>query len=399
MCCGWDTSAADHALYLREKWTGKAISCALDWMHISKIWCTVVRLFLAIGIGCVCTLGCAPGLAIARSAQRPPPPPALHPSVPLAELRCGQYNVGVDVVEATIEQPLRDAWNGAGGGEAGRNAVDALLRRKAVPVVIGPNGQLHLVDGHHHATAIHRVATDPAYGPQFPDYVYVYVIDDLSAYSGQEFWTKMLEGGPVRNEDCEKIGTLHHQYLWPYDRGVLQDPSVNPPPTVPHLTDDVLRSISEWARIAKGYRDVEDWETHHRKYLFFLEFFFANYLRDLVYLQGENWEHRGGNAKAKHIFKIESGETAQDATERLVATAALSCRDPGALKLPGWTWAADVNADGRVDGDDFALLLSAWDTGVSSRYRMPTSDINQNGHIGVNDIAQVIEKWGLGTDK
>jgi hypothetical protein len=96
---------------------------------------------------------------MARASQ--PPPPATHPTIPLAELQAGQYNVGVACLKKSFEARLHDAWNGAGGGQAGRNAVDALLRQKPVPVVIGPNARLHLVDGHHHAAAIQRVAADP----------------------------------------------------------------------------------------------------------------------------------------------------------------------------------------------------------------------------------------------
>ena len=381
-------------MFSREKLSGKSTSVALASNDLSIVGRTVVRLYpyLPLVLSLLCTPGCAPALVMARASQ--PPPPATHPTIPLAELQAGQYNVGVACLKKSFEERLHDAWNGAGGGQAGRNAVDALLRQKPVPVVIGPNGRLHLVDGHHHAAAVQRVATDPLYGPLFPDYVYFYVIDDLSAYSGEAFWAKMIEGGPVRNEYCEPVGDLHHQYLWPYDRGVLQDPNVNPPPTVPHLTDDILRSISEWARMVNGYRSVEDLEHHHRKYLFFLEFFFADYLRGLTYLEGANWEHIGGNPKAKYIYTIASGETETEAVDRLVATAAMLCRDPTALSLPGWTCAADVDADGNVDCLDLALLLSAWDTLPPERVRLPTSDTNRNGHIGINDIVHVIEDWG-----
>lgn len=348
-----------------------------------------VRLPVAVMLAFACALGTAPCPAI---AECPPPNPA-PPSIPLAQLRAGQYNVGLDGVLSIAQRPLRQRWNNAGGGAAGAAAVDAYLKQRPVPVVLGPNAQLHLVDNHHRTSAIRTLNEE--IGAPFPDYVYYYVIADLSAYSGPAFWAKLIEGGPVIDAECNPVGTLRHQYLWPYDRGVLQDPNVNPPPMIPGLRDDILRTISANARSVNGYRDFEDDETPLPEFVFFFqEFYWANFLRSRVFLQGANWETRGGNPSAQQVFAILPGETQERATKRLVAAAALMCRGPDAMSLPGWACAADVLADGNINGEDLGLVLAAWGTVDSERYDMPTTDINQDGQVDGIDLGLLLATWG-----
>ncbi len=331
-------------------------------------------------------------LASSVHAQCPPPNPA-PPSVPLAQLRAGQYNVGMDGVLAFAQTPLRSRWLNAGGGAAGAAAVDAYLKARPVPVVVGPAGQLHLVDNHHRTTGVYTLSVE--YGAPFPDYIYYRVIADLSNLSGSKFWARLIEGGPVVDENCNPIGTLHHQYLWPYDRGVLQDPNVNPPPMIPGLRDDILRSISANARSANGYVDFEDDETESPPYVvFFQEFYWANFLRDRVFLQGANWETRGGNPHAEFVFHIAPSETEAQATTRLVATAALLCRGPVTMTLPGWTCSADVFADSVINGPDIASVLGAWGSTVAERYKSPTTDANGDGFVDGMDLTIVLHGWG-----
>lgn len=344
-------------------------------------------------VACIIAFACALGIApCSANAECPPPNPA-PPSIPLAQLRAGQYNVGLDGVLTIAQRPLRQRWNDAGGGVAGAAAVDAYLKGRPVPVVLGPNAQLHLVDNHHRTSAIRTLNEE--IGAPFPDYVYYYVIADLSAYSGPAFWAKLIEGGPVIDADCNPVGTLVHQYLWPYDRGVLQDPNVNPPPMIPGLRDDILRTISANARAVNGYKDFEDDDTPLPDFVFFFqEFYWANFLRDRVFLQGADWETRGGNPNAQQVFAILPGETEEQATRRLVATAALMCRGPEAMALPGWVCPADVDAGGDINGGDLAAVLAAWGAGVSDRYAVPTTDINQDGQVDSADLAHVLSGWG-----
>ncbi len=112
------------------------------------------------------------------SAQCPPPNPN-PPSVLLSELQAGQYNVGMQNVFDFGQPPLRNRWTSAGGGAAGAAAVDAYLKTKPVPVVLGPGARLHLVDNHHRTTGIYTLSVE--LGSQgFPNYVYYRLIADLS---------------------------------------------------------------------------------------------------------------------------------------------------------------------------------------------------------------------------
>ncbi|MFM1867986.1 MAG: hypothetical protein RL591_1394, partial [Planctomycetota bacterium] len=346
-----------------------------------------------------CLTACVAVTAFAPSApaQCPPPDPA-PPTVPLAKLRAGQYNVGMDGVKQFAQPPLRNRWNEAGGGAAGRAAVDAYLRTHPVPVVRGPGGELHLVDNHHRTTGVYTLSVE--FGPEFPDYVYYQVIDDLSHLSGAAFWARLIEGGPVIDEKCNPVPGLQHQYLWPYDRGVEQDPNVNPPPMIPGLTDDILRSIASNVRSANGYADFEDDETPAPPFVFFFqEFYWANYLRDLVYLKGsaEPWNTRGGNPNAQFVFTVEPGETEGDAVRRIVAQAALLCREPATAKLPGAVCGPDVYARFLIDGSDLGAVLSGWGTTVEERSSLPTVDVNRDGEVNELDLAEVLAHWGICT--
>lgn len=351
----------------------------------------LARTFVAFALRAVACLAVA-AFVSAAPAQCPPPDPA-PPTVPLAQLRAGQYNVGMDGVIAFAQRPLRSRWTQAGGGAAGRAAVDSYLRARPVPVVLGPGGQLHLVDNHHRTTGVYTLSVE--YGPEFPDYVYYRVIADFSNLSGPQFWARLIQGGPVLDEECNAVGGLQHQYLWPYDRGVLQDPNINPPPMIPGLRDDILRSISANVRSANGYADFEDDETPSPPYVFFFqEFYWANFLRDKVFLQGAGWETRGGNPNAQWVFQIEPGETEAQATKRLVATGALLCRGASAVTLPGAVCNADVFADYVIEGSDLGAVLWGYGTTVAERYGLPTADVNLDGEVNGIDLAEVLNHWG-----
>lgn len=330
------------------------------------------------------------GLAHPAAGQCLPPNPQ-PPSVPLAQLQAGQYNVGLAGVIEFAQPALRTRWGS--GGEAGRIAVDSYLKARPMPVVVGPDAQLHLTDNHHRAMAVQTLREE--FGAPFPDYVYYYVIADLSAYSGAAFWDKLLEGGVVLDaNDCAPVSDLRHQFLWPYDRGVQQDPNINPPPMIPGLRDDILRSISANARSANGYADFENYATTPPFVFFYIEFYWANFLRDRVFLQGAGWELRGGNPKAEFVFTVLEGETEADAVRRLLAVGAPLCRDPGAATLPGWACPADVNANGVVDAEDLGLVLGTWGSAAADRYDTPTVDINRDGFVDGGDLGAIFGAWG-----
>lgn len=334
----------------------------------------------------ICSLVLALASGNTATAQCPPPDPT-PPKVLLSDLRAGQYNVGMQGVLDFAQSPLRSRFVAAGGGAAGAAAVDAYLKARPVPVVIGLGGQLHLVDNHHRTTGVYTLSVE--LGSQgFPNYVYYRVIADLSNLTGPAFWAAMIQGGPVRDEECNPVGALQHQYVWLYDRGVLQDPNVTPPPMIPDLRDDMLRSISASARSANGYRDFEDDETESPDYVwFFQEFYWANYLRSRVFMQGAGWENLGGNPQAAFVYPAGS-------LPELIAKAALLSRDPSAATLPGFACDADVNADAIVDALDLSMVIGAWESQAAERYGSPTTDCNRDGAVDGMDLAIVFQAWG-----
>jgi hypothetical protein len=293
---------------------------------------------------------------------------------PLAQLQAGQYNVGLDgVIQFTMPKP-RSLFLKAGGGAAGAAAVDKWLAKSPAPCVLGPGGRLHLVDRHHRTTAISLLSRDP--DPQFagfPDYTYTTIIADLSDLSGQAFWDRMLLG------DTD-VGD-RRQYVWLFDRGVPQDPLVNPPPLIAGLTDDLMRSLAANVRTICGFDDLEDEDTPGPDYVFyFIEFHWANYLRDRVFLIGS--EDRGGNPAAP----IQSADQVE-----LVRLAADLCHLPAAMSLPGWISACpgDLDCDRAVGSGDLTMLLSQWGAEVPEY-----GDLNGDFAVDGADLAIQIGNWG-----
>ena len=293
---------------------------------------------------------------------------------PLAQLQAGQYNVGLDgVIQFTMPKP-RSLFLNAGGGAAGVAAVDKWMAKSPAPCVLGPGGRLHLVDRHHRTTAISLLSRDP--DPQlagFPDWIYTTIIADLSDLSGQAFWDRMLLG------DTD-VGD-RRQYVWLFDRGVPQDPLLNPPPLIAGLTDDVMRNLAANVRTICGFDDLEDEDTPGPDYVFyFIEFHWANYLRDKAFLIGS--EDRGGNPAAP----IQSA----DQTE-LVRLAADLCHLPAAMTLPGWISACpgDLDCDRSVGSGDLTMLLSQWGAEIPE-----FGDLNGDFIVNGIDLAIQIGNWG-----
>jgi hypothetical protein len=56
--------------------------------------------------------------------------------------------------------------------------------------------------------------------------------------------------------------------------------------------------------------------------------------------------------------------------------------------VPPPTNASDLNADGRVDAADLALLLNAWGTAKGA------ADINRDGAVNGVDLAILLGQWG-----
>ena len=321
------------------------------------------------------------------------------PHVLISELQAGQYNVGLDGVIANIVEGgagararFVNAGGLAGGGAA---AVDTWLKGKKVPVIKGPGGVLHLVAAHHRTTANQRLSVEfaGATGVGYPNYVYYELLHDFSTLSMPDFWARMVQGDNVGSPFGNR------QYVWLYNRGVLQDPNNNPPPLIPGLTDDIMRNISANARFFGGYCDLEEEESdfHEGPYVFFFqEFYFANYLRSRVFIIGS--EDRGGNPNAPVHFTQAQYEAGEPTTVQM-STAAL-CQRVDAAGLPGW-WSpcpgdiaggvsAGLNVPDRiVNGSDLSALIGDWGS------TEPTlSDINADGLVDGIDLAILLDRWG-----
>jgi hypothetical protein len=229
--------------------------------------------------------------------------------VPFADLRAGQFNVGLEAVQnytlPRAEKAYLEGYTDNSGlfHAPGTAAADAFMRDKTVPVVLGPDGY-HLVDGHHRTTGNYLLSLKYS---DFPNYLYVKQVDDLSKLSMDDFWKAMLAGDG------------RSSYIWLNNRGVPS--SVNNLPFIPGLTDDSLRTFS--SNIAADYMAYEILDPVFN----FQEFYWADYLRDKVFLSGAGWENAGGNPNATFI----------SSDYRAVATEAVRlCRLPEASNLPGF---------------------------------------------------------------
>ena len=235
--------------------------------------------------------------------------------VPFAELRAGQFNYGLDgVTNITIVTP-RDAYENGYVDDNGVHhapgtaSADAYLRDNPVPVVLGPDG-FHLIDRHHRTMACYLLSVQ--YGVSspngaFPNYTYVTQAANFSALSLDDFW-KAMEKGDAQGS-----------YVWLNNRGVPSSPSNLP--FIPGLTDDVLRDFSaDIAHERSAYSIIEP-------AFYFQEFYWADYLRDKVFLSGAGWENAGGNPNAS--FVSSDYKAVVDEAVRL-------CHLPAARNLPGF---------------------------------------------------------------
>jgi hypothetical protein len=117
-----------------------------------------------------------------------------------------------------------------------------------MPVVVGPEGKLFIIDHHHLGRAALEAGVEVGW---------VQVEADLSKLSGDAFWTEMDTRAWVHPLD--EHGVRHH-----YDR-------------IPHhldgLVDDVYRSLARFVRTDAGYNKTPSP---------FAEFVWADFFRRLI---------------------------------------------------------------------------------------------------------------------
>jgi len=119
------------------------------------------------------------------------------------------------------------------------------LKKKVIPVWIGPDQRLYLLDRHHTTLAISKLNI-----PKSEKRIIVEVVQDFSDLSRSQFYEKL-----------EKVA-----YLSMTGRGRL--PVEDLPQSLDQLRNDPYRSLSTFARESKCYKKVK---------VNYLEFIWANY--------------------------------------------------------------------------------------------------------------------------
>ncbi|MGE4130268.1 MAG: ParB-like protein [Bdellovibrionales bacterium] len=141
-----------------------------------------------------------------------------------------------------------------------KRELDRHLREDPEPVVIGPEGRLYLVDGHHEAMAV--LLRRPG------KKIYVEVVEDWSHLDVVEFHRRMIA------KNWFYVGDEIDEHV--YEPGDL-------PKSLPEMLDAPYRSLASFVRKAGGCRKCKS--THS-------EFTWARALRKVVPmgLVQSNWE-------------------------------------------------------------------------------------------------------------
>jgi hypothetical protein len=172
----------------------------------------------------------------------------------------------------------------------GRREQNKFIKKNAISVVIAPNRELYIVDGHHHTSAywmmgLNRVKID--------------VLHDFSnsGLSYRQFWKKMLDKDWCHLYDKYGDGPRDPMYL---------------PPDIRGLADDPYRTLAWLVRQEGGYRRTDEP---------FAEFQWANFFR------------------AQNVFDCAFDLDFEAATKKALRLA----RTKAAKKLPGF--GADAEAE------------------------------------------------------
>lgn len=293
--------------------------------------------------------------------------------VAFTNLMASQFNVGYQAVNdftlPQFELLYTTGWfkgdtnnpnNWYGPGPEGLRAYQ---QDRPAPVIWGPfsNGAdpiYHLLDNHHRTTAFYRLSTiyttpqtvtvtNPLgqvsttnIGPA-PSSVFVKQTLNWSTTPTNQFWSDMQMGntGGVTNfapveGDLFAASTNQPTYVWSYNLGQPVDLNLTNPPFIPSLTDDTLRGIAgpisgpqtnEFGIALPGYEERDD----VGEVLYYQEFYWANYLRPLVYwnTSGTTNVTFGMDPSAPNVFTN---------FDELTLFAANLARDPAASELPGY---------------------------------------------------------------
>ena len=262
----------------------------------------------------------------------------------------------------------------------GADGILNYASNNAPPSIYGANGFFgigsdtnanvqHLLDNHHRVSGLYLLTTIFTNGYSAtvtvtnasgavittnigaaPNYTYVNQTNDWSYMTPTQFWSNMLagEGGtnfaPVStNANGFWSTTNQPTFLWAYNKGVPQIPTNTPPPMIPGLEDDTLRDVAaqvnypgDYGFKLKGYQNRDEAEQFDfqgddgpGEVLFYQEFWWANYLREYVYIPTiSNRETAGMNSNAPYQFT--------DYTQLIAFSADFLCHSSNAAHLPGY---------------------------------------------------------------
>lgn len=186
------------------------------------------------------------------------------------ELHPTQKNVGL--LEVAVKRAEIDSFDF-------KKQRRQYLKKRLVPVVIGPKNRFYIIDRHH----MSRALLDSGYKK-----IYVEIQKDWSDLSQKEFWEKMEKNGFV--------------YLYDENRRKI---SVDELPTrLIDLGDDLYRSLAYFAREAGAYKKMNTP---------FIEFVWAEFYKQSI-----------------------SPESIVNNLDEAVQEAILLSRSPLAKKIPGF---------------------------------------------------------------
>jgi hypothetical protein len=158
----------------------------------------------------------------------------------IMKLRPTQSGLGMEEVYHKVKQIK----------EMKSHELEEYINQKVVPVVIGPNGELYLIDHHHYAYSMHLAGHNE---------VKVNVIKNLSHLSVDDFWAEMI----------------NKKWAWLY---LPNGKPIGPkklPTSLTKLSNDYYRSLAWGVREQKGFNLSADkvpffefmWGSYFRKYL------------------------------------------------------------------------------------------------------------------------------------
>lgn len=142
--------------------------------------------------------------------------------------------------------------------------------KRRIPVVIGPDNGFYLADHHHLSAALYK-SSSPKWGNE-DKILHINILDNYAAkdLSMTVFWEEMQKEKRSYNSDNKGIPNMNFTLL-PEDMG--------------GLLNDPYRTLSRWVRESCGYvkagqKQCKNVRTEHEhKAPFFMEFYWANFLR------------------------------------------------------------------------------------------------------------------------